>query len=216
MDYTAIRDGIFALFDIINNKLFITRVVELEKSINSSPANYISKSIYRNALSALYNLSYLEYKYPETWRNAYAFNSMLMVARFTAIHPALANFQMVAYLTLANVYQDAHVPEYMSEFKLAIGVLMDMFTRCTRYVSTKNLRLKMNVYEDDLTIYDVTYVEEYDTKWNFIELANAVYKLSVNDNLKQVLYFDSQLKGCLREAILRGFEVEKIALIKDV
>jgi hypothetical protein len=214
MDYSEVRDGISTLFDLINNKLLVTRILELEKSINKSSANYISKSIFRNALCALYNLSYLEGRYPEVWRNASAFNTLLVVAKFAEMHPSLSNFQMVAYLTIANVYQDIQVADNLPELKLLIGFIMDVFVKCCRNLSSKLLYLKMNVYDDDPTLYEVTFTEEYDTKWNLIELANAIFKLAVNDSLKQVIYFDTPIKSCLREAIIKGFEVCKTTYFK--
>ena len=214
IEFSTIKDGIPTLFELLNNKLLEAGIVDLEKSFNKSAGSYLSKSILRNVLVALYNLSYLEYRFQAVWRDAHAFFSLMAVARFASSFHALASFKLVSLLTVANVFQDTHVSENLTDFKVVIHDLVEILVKCCHNFNNKMFQLKMNVYEGEEQVFDITYTDEYDAKWNYIEVASAIYRLTVNDSLKQFVYFDYPTKKCLKETILKGNEVEKEFALK--
>jgi hypothetical protein len=215
VEFLSITDGLVILFELLNNKLLISKIMDLENSVNKSAANYISKSIYRNVLVSIYNLSYLEYLYQEDWKAVHAFYSLMNVARFSAYYRNLANFLFVAYLSVANIFHDIDVSgDKLSEIKLVIKTLIEMFNRCINKMGDKKFLLKMNVYEASDKIYDITFIEEFETKWNFIEITGALTRLSVNDTLKNVIYSDYPILENAQEAIKKGNEVEQDFAIK--
>lgn len=208
VEYSSIKNAISTLFELVGHKSVINRVVDLEKSINKSSANYVAKSLFRNCLVALYNLSYLEYLFQDTWRDVRAYENLITVAKLAKMYPDLNSFYFVSLLMIANVFRDSEVSEHLIEFKMCIKSLSDLWAKCIRNLGTDSFyKLKMNVYEKDDRVFDVTFVDEHDTKWNFVEISNALYRFSVNDSLKEIIYFDYSVKELILQAIANGSEV---------
>lgn len=73
-----------------------------------------------------------------------------------------------------------------------------------------NIVVKIQFDEDDDEVQEVIfYSSEKNEEWNLIELLEALYHMSVNDNIKMDIYKTYSMRDILKKIIYKGNEIEK-------
>lgn len=186
--------------------------------------------IFKYNLFAVYNLSQYYHIFHAKWKECNAFNSLLNLCNNVIkknpviLKPTLFTDCVVS---IANIYSESDLDESVQEdFKVVARAVAKLVWKCGENIRTfrtktggdtvdPRLVRRQTVFESDPNQYEVICVRDKSMfRWSFIELINALYRISVNDTLKYLIYNDLKMDKCLRNVILSGNEVEAYYGIK--
>ena len=64
-------------------------------------------------------------------------------------------------------------------------------------------------FDEDEPMSEICYVRKNEQQWHLIELEQALYHFSVNDNMKLEIYEECHMKRHLKQIVYSGTEIEK-------
>jgi hypothetical protein len=114
-------------------------------------------------------------------------------------------------MILATIASDEEMKKFSTDLKLALIEIVKMIHKCALKIKSKAkiLRIKCKLDEDNPNDESNICILKLKTSaWHLVELLNAVYHMSVNDNIKHEIYFNYQMCDDLRSIIYNGTPAE--------
>jgi hypothetical protein len=123
------------------------------------------------------------------------------------------DLRVATLLTWVNVASEDIIEKYdFSRFQLPL-TLVEHLNKALKAIVTKENLYRGKIYMDDSTVKEAAIVivdlENMNFEYNIVDLLEAMYKMSINDNVKTRLYNEFEVKVVLKGIITYGNDFER-------
>ena len=195
------EDSIEAILNLLIDKLIQQQLLAHH---NNYVINFVTRNNYKTLVSSLHNLSKAAYKYKERWTTNNTFSNLLNLGN--KMNSLDNHYQIVTCMTIANIACENDLNNFSASLSILENLtsLLKQFANILSDESKKKIRTSFQIEEDDEE------VEIIGLKgWNLYEILHALYKFSINDNIKGVIYETLKVKDYIKTIANHGNEVEQ-------
>jgi hypothetical protein len=213
--------GIDLLFKFLQNERIVTALVKLHKcntdlTLNDEDLKARLELIIRGLLGCLINLGKLYCTTKQFWRKTENRVVQTLLELGTQLKTVI-DCQFAAFIVLALISDDSltQMPQFE---EVQLPTMCQVIGRIARL--TENLcqmliinnraikRIPMHMNVNDSEYRDVAVIEVDSSQWNLVELLNALYRMAVNDRIKQDIYEKYDLSSHIRVFLYKGNDTE--------
>ena len=196
------ENGIKVLFDLVMDEKLISVLKESPKS----KIGICLKDFLLN--NPLLNISKAHDKYKEKWNNLNAYEKFLDLRKKTHNKKLKLTYIMI----LGNIASDEDLNNF-SASPTAVESLTKQIQRISSALVEKSYlngnEFKRELFQIEEGKEKVEIIHDEKTGWNLFECLQALYKFSINDKLKIIIYETFSMKETLRKIVFDGNETEQ-------
>lgn len=186
--------GVKVLFLFLNNKLLLQKLNQFSTNIKSLAFKSLNNLV-ALLLCNIKNLSCYADKFKSYWDELNSIDVLLNISKSIL---KLPNLPILAYISLANVFNDTYVDKLDS-----IRVIIENLVFLVQFFTNKILNNEiLEKQKENFCTTEILYLESIE--WNLIEILNCLYRLAVNDAVKYDMYEIYSMKTYLKLIIFNG------------
>jgi hypothetical protein len=178
------------------------------KNDNDSPTGIL---FLRSLIACFHNLSKIAEMKQAEFKEM---NATLILLKFAEITENHSSIRLYAYLAITNVVSDTEI-ETLPQTVIVLKDIIKLIKIGANSISTKSdlKRVKIDLDNGKLDL-EATVIIFGLNQFNIIELLEALYKLSVNDKTKPLIYQTFEMNTILKIIIIEGNNLEKVNILQ--
>ena len=203
-DHFHDENGIKVLLDFLKDEIIASQI------INKYTENFfvnLFKYLLSCYVAALLNLSKVYDKHKETWNNMHAFTTLLALTK----NNENKKHNLRLLMTMANIASGEDLNKLSGEvhlFEELVGYLKLFAIALSNQNFLVSKQFKREFYQIEKHRQKCEVIKENGGN-NLIEVLQSLFKFSINDKLKVLLYDTLSAKDALKTIIYRGNEIEQ-------
>ena len=180
-----------------------------ERSANESSTGIV---FLRSLIACCHNLSKTSDTKLSEWNSL---NATSVLLKFAQITESYSSIRLYAYLALTNVVSDKDIETLPETITVMRDIIKLIKIGSNSIASKKELkRVKIDMDNDDSTDSEAAIIIFGLSQYNIIELLEALYRLSINDKTKPLIYQTFEMNVILKVIIIEGNNLEKEYALK--
>lgn len=197
--------GLEVLFKFITNESII-RIVSKKQPFDLDLLTLL-QGIIRTILGTVHNLAKVNKKFQNYWTSLKSTNVFLnLIEQFESIE----NLRNISYMVIGEIASDQEIST-LPQIHLVLEHLIKITIKMVSQFLIENkpvFRIKIQLDENEQEYKQVLATNYKGILWNIYEILMTIYKLSVNDLIKQEIYFEKNLKEQIILLINYGNDME--------
>lgn len=203
------HDGLKAFLLFLSNESFIKNTLDVKMNDFS-----LSKptSILDTIVLDIVSLSLCYDENIDKWKELDTIGILLNIAKLKE------SVEFNAYVSIVNIIDDKQI-ESLTDVHSILKNLVEFFKKCGDYFKEKRFnRQKRQIIENgeikDYSVHCVLKNSEFSV--SILIILQSLYKLSINDKMRNEIYFNQNLKESLSEVVLKSNDIELKYMLKLV
>ena len=206
--------GTLSILKYLEDQEFVQNCLRFKSSSKWQPKNGndwpIGILLLRSMIACFHNLTKIAETKQAEFRDM---NSTLILQKFAEITENHSSLRLYAYLAITHVASDGEIETLPQT--LILKDIIKLIKIGSSSLSTKNDLKRVKIDTDKgKTDLEATIIIFGLNQFNIIELLDAVYKFSVNDKAKPLIYQTFEMNTILHKIIIEGNDIEKEYALK--
>lgn len=207
------QNGVDLLLKYLKTESLVNAFIASSKETKTST---ILSNIVRGSIGCLINMAKCYSENKEIWTSSSELGNKTLMSWLLLLNKRLKNVddcELAICILIASIAEDQELTNSRttSDFKEVVNQLASIIgaiaSRLVPNSETKNRRVKVQIRENESAV-SVSAITVKNTEWHLVELLNAMYKLAINDQIKQDIYGECKMSQHLKSIIMYGNSVE--------